>query len=99
MLLQSTRTLRAVSAVDATALRIVWDDGVAAIVDLAPVIARHPYFAFLQGAPARFAAVGLTPRRRSVTWITPAGVPCNLHVDALWRLQHGRPLPIADMPA
>jgi hypothetical protein len=99
MWLQSTRTLTAVSAVGATALRIVWNDGDAATVDIARVIARHPDFAFLNGAPALFATVALTQRRRSVTWTTPAGVPCTLHVDALWRLQHGLVPPLADLSA
>ena len=99
MWLHSTRTLTAVSAVGATALRLVWDDGAAATVDLKRVIARHPQFGFLQGEPARFARVGLTPRRRAVTWTTPDGAPCTLHVDALWRLQHGLAPPIADPPA
>jgi hypothetical protein len=99
LLPQSTRTLQAVSAVGATALHVIWDDGAAATIDLATVIARHPDFAFLQGEPALFATVSLTKRCRSVTWTTPDGIPCGLHVDALWRLQHGLPPPIADMPA
>jgi hypothetical protein len=99
MWLQSNRSLTAVSAVGATALRIVWHDGGSATVDLKRVIARHPHFAFLHGEAALFATVGLAPKRRAVTWMTPAGVPCSLHVDALWRLQHGLVPPLADTPA
>ena len=95
--LQSTRSLRAVTAVGATALHVGWDDGSAATIDLAPVIARHRGFAVLGGHPERFAtAAPAAPRRRSVEWIDPAGTPCRLHVDALWRLQHGRPPPLAE---
>jgi len=99
LLPQSTRILHAVSAVGATALHVVWDDGTAATLDLVSVIARHQDFAFLQAQSALFATVSLTPKRRSVTWMMPDGTPCSLHVDALWRLQHGLPPPIADMPA
>jgi hypothetical protein len=99
LLPQSTRTLHAVSAVGATALHVVWDDGTAVTIDLASVIARHQGFAFLPGESALFATVSLTPKRRSVTGSCRAETPCSLHVDALWRLQHGLPPPIADMPA
>jgi hypothetical protein len=98
-LVPTTRTLEAVAAVGATTLRVVWEDGSAATIDLAPVIARHPDFAFLVEHPALFATAAPAPRRRSVTWTDPDGIPCRLHVDALWRLQHGCRPPLAAMPA
>ena len=98
-LVPSTLTLQTVAAVGATALRVVWHDGSAATIDLAPLIARHRGFAFLARNPALFATAAPTaPKGRSVTWIDPAGAPCRLHVDALWRLQHGLPPPLAELP-
>ena len=96
---QSTRTLRAVAAVGPTSLHVEWDDGSAATIDLASVIARHRDFAFLRGDADRFATAMPHAKRRSVEWIAADGTPCRLHVDALWRLQHGRPPPLADLPA
>ena len=98
-LIDSSRTLRTVSAVGATTLRVVWDDGSAATIDVASVIARHRDFAFLRGDPARFATAAPTAKRRSVAWTDPDGTPCALHVDALWRLQHGFPPPLAEASA
>ncbi len=97
--LQSRRTLHAVSAVGPTSLHVEWNDGTAATIDLAPVIARHRDFAFLRGDPQRFAAATPTEKRRSVAWTMPDGTPCALHVDALWRLQHGVPPPLAETAA
>ena len=98
-LVPSTRTLEAVSAVGATTLRVVWEDGSAATIDIATVIARHRDFAFLNGNPTAFAtAQPSAPRRRAVAWIDPDGTEHRLHVDALWRLQNGFPPPLAEAP-
>jgi hypothetical protein len=96
-LVSPSRTLESVAAVGATTLHVVWEDGSAATIDVAPVIARHRDFAFLNGNPGLFAtAAPSAPRRRAVSWIDPAGTEQRLHVDALWRLQNGYPPPIAE---
>ena len=96
-LVPASRTLESVSAVGATTLRVVWEDGSAATIDVASVIARHRDFAFLSGNPKAFAtAQPSAPRRRAVAWIDPDGAEHRLHVDALWRLQNGFPPPLAE---
>jgi hypothetical protein len=53
-------------------LKIVWDDGYAAVVDLRPIIMRGKNLSFLQSAEA-FAKVKLGEYGRSIGWIDDKG--------------------------
>ena len=53
-------------------LKIVWDDGYAAVVDLRPVILRGKNLSFLQNADA-FAKVKLGEYGRSIGWTDGKG--------------------------
>jgi hypothetical protein len=75
--------------VDAEARRdftvaLAFRDGRKGVVDFAPVIARGGVFAALAD-PARFAAVTIGARGRSLIWTDEAGDDIDFCADALWR--------------
>jgi hypothetical protein len=79
------RTIRSVTPLPPTRLRLVWDDGTDSELDLTPVLAKGGVFAFLHD-PAAFATVTLGPGGRTLLWHDPAGDVIDLCTDALWRL-------------
>ena len=79
------RTIRRVTPLPPTRLRLVWGDGSDSELDLAPILAKGGVFAYLRD-PAAFVTVGLGPGGRTLLWHDPAGDEIDFCADALWRL-------------
>ena len=64
-------------------LKITWQDGFEAIVDLRPVIADGQVFEFLRQNPARFNDVKLEEYGHSVFWLDEDGDEVDFGSDSL----------------
>ena len=66
-------------------LKITWADGHEAIVDLRPVLAEGPVFAFLREDRRRFFDVHLTPFGNAVSWTDDDGDTVDFGSESLRR--------------
>ncbi len=66
-------------------LKIGWDDGHEAVVDLRPVFASGPVFDFLRRDPRRFFDLHLTEHGNSVAWTDDEGDEVDLGTESLRR--------------
>ena len=66
-------------------LKIRWEDGHEGLVDLRPVFAEGPAFAFLRANKRPFAAVKLDPTGHRLYWIDPDGGEIDFGSDSLRR--------------
>jgi len=64
-------------------VKIRWQDGYEAAVDLRPVIARSELFAFLRTDPGRFSTVRLDEYGHTICWIDDEGDEIDLGAFAL----------------
>jgi hypothetical protein len=81
------RTIQSAKPLPHKRIKLAWDDGSEAVVDLGPVLAEGDVFAFLHD-PAAFNAVAIGPRGRTLVWRDPEGAEVDLCADALWHLAH-----------
>jgi hypothetical protein len=88
-------TINWVKPLDASRLQVFFDDGSGPVIDLSPMLAQGGVFRSLRD-PARFAAVEVGPRGRTLLWHIPLwhdpaafgeGV-VDLCADALWLMVH-----------
>ena len=63
-------------------LKVRWDDGYTAVVDLRPVIARGGLLSFLQD-PDTFRQVAVGEHGHAVLWMTDKGEEIDLGSDSL----------------
>lgn len=81
------RTVQSAEPLQASRIRLVWDDGRESVVDLSPVLAKGGVFGYLVD-PTAFNAVEIGARGRTLVWRDPEGDEIDLCADALWRLAH-----------
>ena len=70
-------------------LRITWANQSEAVVDLRPLLAKGGVFEVLADQ-ARFEAVRIGVRGRTLIWHDHEGDEIDLCADALWQMAHGR---------
>ena len=66
-------------------LKIVWQDGFEAIVDLRPVIGDGEMFSFLRADPDRFRLVRLGPYGQDLHWLDDEGDEIDFGSSSLRR--------------
>jgi hypothetical protein len=66
-------------------LKITWQDGYQAVVDLRPVIAEGEAFAFLRAEPKRFDAVKLAEFGHAIYWLDNDADEIDFGSDSLRR--------------
>lgn len=64
-------------------LKISWQDGFEAVVDLRPVIADGEVFEFLRKSPARFNDVKLEDHGHAIFWLDDDGDEVDFGSDSL----------------
>ena len=69
-------------------LRITWADRSESIISLRPLVAKGGVFNVLTDQ-ARFEAVQIGERGRTLIWQNDAGDEIDLCADALWQMAHG----------
>jgi len=77
--------MKAVEPILYGVLKITWQDGYEAIVDLRPVIAEGEVFEFLRKSPARFNDVRLEDYGHSIFWLDDDGDEIDFGSDSLRR--------------
>ena len=77
--------MKAVEPILYGVLKITWQDGYEAIVDLRPVIAEGEVFEFLRKSPARFNNVKLEDYGHSIFWLDDDGDEIDFGSDSLRR--------------
>jgi hypothetical protein len=77
--------MKAVEPILYGVLKITWQDGYEAIVDLRPVIAEGEVFEFLRKSPARFNDVKLEDYGHSIFWLDDDGDEIDFGSDSLRR--------------
>ncbi len=77
--------MKAVEPILYGVLKITWQDGYEAIVDLRPVIAEGEVFEFLRKSPARFNDVKLEDYGQSIFWLDDDGDEIDFGSDSLRR--------------
>ena len=80
--------ITAVQPLPQTRLRITWADWSESLVDLRPLLARGGVFEVLADQ-ARFDAVQIGERGRTLIWRDDEGDEIDLCADALWQMAHG----------
>jgi Protein of unknown function (DUF2442) len=83
------QSIMAVQPLPQTRLRITWADQSESILDLRPLLARGGVFEVL-GDQARFEAVQIGERGRTLIWHDREGDEIDLCADALWQMAHGK---------
>jgi hypothetical protein len=66
-------------------IKIVWQDGYEAIIDLRPVIAEGEAFALLRSSQERFHAVKLAEFGHAIYWVDDDGGEVDFGSDSLRR--------------
>jgi hypothetical protein len=69
-------------------LRITWADQSESVISLRPLVAKGGVFEVL-GDQARFEAVQIGERGRTLLWHDDSGDEIDLCADALWQMAHG----------
>jgi hypothetical protein len=82
------QSIIAVEPLPRTRLRVTWADQSQSVIDLRPLLAKGGVFEVL-GDQARFEAVRIGERRRTLIWHDAAGDEIDLCADALWQMAHG----------
>ena len=72
-----------------TRLRVTWADRSEAVVDLRPLLAKGGVFEVLADQ-ARFEAVQIGERGRTLIWRDDEGDEIDLCADALWEVADGK---------
>ncbi|MCL4767054.1 MAG: DUF2442 domain-containing protein [Hyphomicrobiaceae bacterium] len=75
--------MKAVEPILYGVLKITWQDGFQAIVDLRPVMADGEVFEFLRQTPARFNDVKLEEYGHSIFWLDDDGDEVDFDCDSL----------------
>ena len=81
------RSIIAVEPLPQTRLRLTWADQSEAVVDLRPLLVKGVVFEVLAD-PARFEAVQIGERGRTLIWRDDEGDEIDLCADALWQMAH-----------
>jgi hypothetical protein len=68
-------------------VRLEFEDGLAATIDLAPLLARGGVFTSLRD-PVVFSALEIGERGHTLVWHDHEGDPIDLCADALWLMAH-----------
>jgi hypothetical protein len=71
-----------------TRLRLTWADQSKTVVDLRPLLVKGGVFEVLADR-ARFEAVQIGERGRTLIWRDEEGDEIDLCADALWQMAHG----------
>jgi len=82
------RSIIGVEPLPRTRLRVTWSDRSEAVVDLRPLLARGGVFEVLADR-ARFEAVRIGDRGRTLIWRDDQGDEIDLCADALWQMARG----------
>ena len=77
--------MKAVEPILYGVLKITWEDGYEAVVDLRPVIAEGEVFEFLRKSPDRFYDVKLEDFGHSIFWLDDDGDEIDFGSDSLRR--------------
>jgi hypothetical protein len=82
------QSITAAEPLPQTRLRITWADRSESVVDLHRLLARGGVFKVLADQ-ARFEAVQIGERGRTLIWRDDEGDEIDLCADALWQMAHG----------
>ena len=82
------QSITGVEPLPQTRLRLTWSDQSQAVVDLRPLLAKGGVFEALADQ-ARFEAVQIGERGRTLIWHDDEGDEIDLCADALWQMAHG----------
>ena len=83
------QSIIAVEPLAHTRLRVTWADHTESVIDLRPFLPKGGVFEVL-GDTARFEAVQIGERGRTLIWHDDASDEIDLCADALWQMAHGR---------
>jgi Protein of unknown function (DUF2442) len=82
------QSISAVEPLPQTRVRITWADGSESVIDLRPLLTKGGVFDVLADR-ARFEAVQIGERGRTLIWRDDEGDEIDLCADALWQMAHG----------
>jgi hypothetical protein len=82
------QSIIAVEPLPHTRLRITWADQSESVIDLRPLLAKGGVFETWSDK-ARFEAVRIGERGRTLIWHDREGDEIDLCADALWQMAHG----------
>jgi Protein of unknown function (DUF2442) len=83
------QSIIAVEPLPQTRLRVTWADRSESVISLRPLVAKGGVFNVLTNR-ARFEAVQIGERGRTLIWHDDEGDEIDLCADALWQMAHGK---------
>ena len=83
------QSITAVEPLPQTRLRITWADRSESVIDLRPLLTKGGVFE-MWSDKARFEAVQIGERGRTLIWHDDEGDEIDLCADSLWQMAHGK---------